>query len=241
MTAVEDQQHENHEEEQVFCSDGLDRVKVEFAAPPVLATAGAVLEECESMNPHSAFEVFQGKTMYSSGGGSGRLSREYPMDRLARLKREVEELQVDLQATSNPQSDGDNATNELQQVALELAQQLAVVEQQHSKSGNLQSHLSQVLEAEIGKLKMSKADDDRTHSTSGIKYELYAAPGSSTDVAAFEMRLGALERVLLGPSTSNALSNQSLLERLNQVEIFLQQISGGDSLNEVAARAKVIR
>jgi len=50
---------------------------------------------------------------------------------LAVLKKEAETLQVELQATSNPQSDDDKATYELQKVALELAQQLAVP-QQHS-------------------------------------------------------------------------------------------------------------
>jgi len=60
---------------------------------------------------------------------------------------------------------------------LQLAQQLAVP-QQHSKSGNLQSRSSQALEAENGKLKTYKADNRQTHSTSGIKYELYAPPGS---------------------------------------------------------------
>jgi hypothetical protein len=64
MTVVEHQQHDNHEEEQVFCSNGLDCVKVEVA-------------DCESMNPYSAFEVFQSKTMYSSGSGSCQLYREF--------------------------------------------------------------------------------------------------------------------------------------------------------------------
>jgi len=127
----------------VFCSDGLSHVKVEVAALPVLHSLCAVMEECKSMNP-SAFEVFQHEILNESVGGSGLHSQEYPMHCLAVLKKEAEKLQVELQATSNPQSDDDKATYELQKVALKLAQQLTVP-QQHSESGELQLHSSQTL------------------------------------------------------------------------------------------------
>jgi hypothetical protein len=136
------------------------------------------------VSPMTAFEVFQGKVMpsrslYRQGGApaaSAQQQVETPLEKLARLQREVEELQVDIatmDSHTNPQADNDDAEDseaatvssssaaQLSRMAQELASKLASVEtsqnQPHASSASLQSHLTQLVHEELAKLKQGSS------------------------------------------------------------------------------------
>jgi hypothetical protein len=256
---------------EVFYSDGgLDPVAI--TKPPLVVqqqTAGdssseAVLSSDE-ISPQAAFEIFQGKVYNASipssspafVSSSSSVAKEYeksslpPLERLARLQQEVEELETELQATA---ADSGRAFDEqVVQLATDLKNRLVTASSAHVTE---QDELTRMIRQQLQEVetKGGKYKDPKDSSETGLVYELY---GNATNpTTTLEERLLNLERLLGNPqqqqhsassSSSSATTSsfsaahyKSLLHRLEDMEGLVATVDSA-TLEKTSTKAKVIR
>lgn len=259
--------------EVIYSSDGLAPVAV--TAPKATMDAAAsgdgpgeevdlVVLDSEQMPAERAFEVFQGKvysvTAFAAAAappGSSSIVRpenESPLEKLARLQREVSDVEAQLRTTA---ADSGRAFDEqIVQLAGDLKSRLMMaasaptadqdeltrmirkqLEQVHKKSGSLQSTTTAAATSD-------SLTTTTTSSSTGLVYELY---GNATNpTTTMEERVLILER-LLGNAQESAIGSgtggggtKSLLQRLEEMESLVATVDAA-TLEQTATKAKVIR
>jgi len=226
---------------------------------------GDILDSGDDMNLVQAFEVFSGKLYFpqSSSTSSSYSSNpatstketftgivETPLQRLARLRMELSELETDFANMSSKESaevDQKNITNAMEDISLRLSAISNNTNHGTTSPKSVQTNLTQVVSTEMEKLRelkqKSKNDDETTPSAgTSITYELYAGAAAS-DVESesrLEDRMAQIEAMLGVTSTSSSLSTGSVLDRLHEVEKMAKSVDLS-SLDSAAARAKLIR
>lgn len=204
--------------EVVFASDGVD-------VPPIIFPINARdedLVDSETMTAEQAFEVFAGKLFVANPYNKKRNatteeSNESPLDRLGRLKRELDELEKDCASMDE--------SNVLQDRLVELQGQFQRVSTSRLEQ---QSSLLSSIQTSVDKLK-GTGTDDRGESN---------ATSSSLGVGSpeLEVRINRLEKML----GSSSLSVGSLLDRLEKLE-GLQSKLDDKKIDLLQRRVKVIR
>ena len=244
-------------EEETFSSDGLPPLP----PPSFPLTSLATIENNELVDKGNdvdlvhAFETFSGKMFFPSskpnyqlGVESSTSARETPLQRLARLRMEVKELERDFEKNEN--TDFTNGENDLTKLGGDVLKDLSSRLNSLSNSNgvvpasSMQSNLTTVLSRELTKLKEQKSNDTSGSSTealsAGITYELYPAKNDSTSDVSLEARLTEIEKTLGVASETSSLLSGSVLNRLKQVEQMAKSVDL-KSLDAAAARAKIIR
>lgn len=250
--------------EVVFSSDGLPPAPIPTVTKPpdergdmnVLDTGG------NGDNPSTAdqaFEVFSGKIYPVSGGGGaaagvGSPSSETTAERLARLQREVAELEQDLTSDSTTKAaegeggDGGHAAGFMDMVsALKTrieaqAGVAASAKNQEEMTRSIQQHL-QDWEAKKTSSAAGSTASKTGPSEAAVVYELYGGVGvsaSTSSAPSWEERMLQVEGIVGAGGSSSPKNKQSLLSRLEEMEGFLQQLDP-KALEQASARAKVIR
>jgi len=251
--------------ESIFSSDGLAPLSL---PPPPYCKKNIVNEkddtvlDSETSNPMQAFEIFQGRIFPPRGEGGIRIgstviSAESTMMKLARIERELKELEFEQQHEGTEET-----TTSTQDVAIrgkveELSKRLLQL-QTNSMSGTYalkQNDLTSQVRKEMDKLSKAttkKGDDITEEKEEGrVVYELYSTPqnqsDSTSDRQPSDMTVEQIERLnrieaLLGSNSSmvTTTSGLSLLERLKQAEENFTTLDE-KTLDTAAARARVIR
>mmetsp|Transcript_14398 Transcript_14398/g.21253 ORF Transcript_14398/g.21253 Transcript_14398/m.21253 type:complete len:357 (+) Transcript_14398:74-1144(+) len=220
--------------EAIYSSDGLPPLpSIPPLAPiPKPTTSNDDLIEYDTTNPTDAFEVFSGKLFASSSETSTRVVGETPLEKLARLKREVASLEADL---ATPKRGGVSGVEK--QSMMQMANALSVqLNEMNVRNGALkrQEDLSEIVHSQLSSYSSSSSAEEAEAGEGKVSYELYASSLKSQDDA--EERLRKLE-VLVGASTEGG---SSVLKRLEEAEEMVQKVDDG-TLEKAAARAKVIR
>jgi chromosome segregation ATPase len=187
-----------------------------------------------------AFEVFSGKVYPVAGARfrtSGLATAETPAQRLARLQQEIAELEQDLStAASNTEEGGPGFMEMVSNLKSRLEAQTglaASAKNQEELTRSIQQHL-QDWESK------KKKEAPKSDSEAGVVYELYGGVGmpAASSAPSWEERLLQVESIV-GASPA-AAKNQSLLMRLQEMEIFLKRLDP-KALEQASAKAKVIR
>jgi myosin heavy subunit len=210
--------------EVIFSSDGLEP-PILTSPPPLPPPSNqndddkAVLETT-GISADQAFEVFAGKmyaTQPSSSATTTSRSLETPWQRLARLEREVQELQADLTAGD------DNAGAAVTQAVRALQERLS-----HTTitSSAVQERLSQQL-----------ADSAVSLTGGGSPTKTVAAAAQAAPEIDWDGRLRQLEKLI---GTGGLSDSHSLLERLATMEGSIAKMTDKD-LEASWKKAKVIR
>ena len=226
--------------EEIFTSDGREPPIV-MSPPPLKQPESTVdddkaLLETTGLSAEEAFEVFAGKIYPIKSGGVRPVSSaaETPWQRLARLQREVEELEKDLKPTSTAGEAGAAAGEpSLLQAVRDLKGRLSDPATVAASSSSVwQERLTQQLADSTASL---------TRITSVGSMEGSAAPSDSAQMAAsadWEARIRKLEKLV---GTGAGLhESHSLLERLTVLERAASKLSEKD-LEVAMKKAKVIR
>jgi len=236
-------------EGEIFSSDGLPPLPPPSAPVKTLSfneKGDGVLDQGDNINLVQAFEVFSGKifppTMSTSSvpqnPQDGKIF-ETPLQRLARLRMEVLELEQDFATSNNQESESSPLGSD---VLHDLASRLsALSDLQNGKSSprSVQSELTTVVSRELRRLEQSKnSTNDNSNDTHGITYELYSTNNESSG-SSLEARMAKIEQ-MVGGGGMNENANKSVLERLEQVEQLAKSVDV-TSLDAAAARAKLIR
>mmetsp|Transcript_13928 Transcript_13928/g.31207 ORF Transcript_13928/g.31207 Transcript_13928/m.31207 type:complete len:394 (+) Transcript_13928:154-1335(+) len=256
--------------EVIYSNGGLAPVAV--TKPPVVvqqqapgdSSSEAVLSS-EQMSPQAAFEIFQGKVykasvpavsapvFVSSGdapaAAAGDRSSLPPLEKLARLQREVEELETELRTTA---ADSGRAFDEqVVQLATDLKQRLVTASSAHVTE---QDDLTRMIRQQLQQVEKSSSEASPAPAeTTGLVYELY---GNATNpTTTLEERLLNLERLLGNPqqqqhaaassssqasSSLSAANYKSLLHRLEDMEALVATVDSA-TLEKTSTKAKVIR
>eukprot|EP00934_Nitzschia_sp_Nitz4_P007558 Nitzschia sp. Nitz4//scaffold255_size41878//18177//19328//NITZ4_007403-RA/size41878-processed-gene-0.13-mRNA-1//1//CDS//3329544365//7548//frame0 len=254
--------------EVVYSSDGLAPASI--AKPPAVPGSAAASTEddvldSEALSPQLAFEIFQGK-LYSSKSGSGGAAKkgaaasllmnpETPLERLARLQQEVDELQA--QWTSTTANSGRDFDEQLLALASTLKSQLQSM--QANNHATEQDALTRLIRQQLDSLKQGEAasatDAAGTASAdtpTGLVYELYGT--SAVPTSSLQERLLTLESFVGSsqqpppasqPASSSSKSSASssaktLWHRLEALESLVQSVDA-TTMEQTTTRAKVIR
>eukprot|EP00587_Corethron_hystrix_P004921 CAMPEP_0113301750 /NCGR_PEP_ID=MMETSP0010_2-20120614/2846_1 /TAXON_ID=216773 ORGANISM="Corethron hystrix, Strain 308" /NCGR_SAMPLE_ID=MMETSP0010_2 /ASSEMBLY_ACC=CAM_ASM_000155 /LENGTH=388 /DNA_ID=CAMNT_0000155419 /DNA_START=50 /DNA_END=1216 /DNA_ORIENTATION=- /assembly_acc=CAM_ASM_000155 len=234
--------------------------------PPSLSTSKDASDvngsiDVSSLDPTVAFEVFAGKTFdfpdsrvrpkmksdCKSSADRNELT-ETPSMRLARLSREISELEVDFAAPSASVCDDATSavvSHELSRRSKNLADRLHRLGTIASVGPRSSVQATAVVEAAVTSAAASRMDADENNVGGVVTYELYGGCVSidSNDIVpagTVEFRLAALERAVgigVGATSKQA---RSILERIEEME---RVVAAADtvSLDAVATKAKVIR
>ena len=188
--------------EAIYSSDGLPSLSAPRAPKLTsnVSTSGVdVLDSNDLIDPAAAMSIFT------------PASKESAQAKLARLQREVAELEAEMQ--------GDDASK----IATELASRL-------SSGINMQDDLTKL----IGDFKAKEKSDTKVGETSGLVYELYG--GTVVSLTTAEERILKLEQTL---GTSDA-SSPCIMSRLQSLEQKMRRVDT-KSLDDASTRAKAIR
>lgn len=228
--------------EVVYSSDGLAPVAVTKPPPvPSVVEDEETILDSEEVSPQTAFEVFQGK-VYSAKqlAKTPVISKdaETPLEKLARLQEEVNELEAQLRTTHA--DDGRAFDEQMVELATQLKGRLT-----KATTTRIMEHddLTRLIRNQVKTLQQEKtsggASETSTPST-GVVYELYGNGGSSAGAptTTMEDRLLKLEK-LLGSSQQHG-ANKSLVNRLEELESLVKTVDA-TALEQTATRAKVIR
>lgn len=256
-------------EGEIFSSEGLPPL------PPVVApvtelssqdpNGDAVIDDGGDVDIVQAFEVFSGKLYYPSDHQTSSTSltnnnnnrktdfaetqniTETPLQRLARLRMEVAELENDF-ANSSLNSVSSSSSDV---VVKDLTSRISEMSKTYGgiSSGSIQTDLTKLVSRELERLKIGNKDDNSTKnsgSENGITYELYPKSISSLESKgsnSLEERMEKIEK-LVGPvapsSDSRNLYESSVVERLGEMEKIVKRFDES-SLDNAVARAKLIR
>ena len=268
--AEEDHAADRAAGEVVYSSEGL---------PPVITPIPRVTKSPEERgdmnvldaggngnNPSTAdqaFEVFSGKIypVLSGGGaaaaaGVGRSFSETTTQRLARLQREVAELEQDLtsdwttKAVEVGGGDGGHAAGIMDMVSalkMRIEAQVGVAasaKNQEEMTRSIQHHLQEWETKKTSSAAGATASETGSSSEAAVVYELYGGVGVSnaatSSAPSWEERMLQVESIVGAGGSSASKNNQSLLSRLEEMEGFLKQLDP-KALEQASARAKVIR
>ena len=211
-----------------------------------------VVIESDSLSPQDAFEVFSGKVysvkqpssllrrMTAPSSSSSSSTMETPLEKLARLQTEMNELESELRTTAA--NSGRDFDESLVLLATQLKTRMTAATQtrlaeQDELTRMIRSQLKHAKEAqgeEGGKGGSTDTTATTSPSTTGIVYELYGTASNPTTT--LEERLIKLER-LVGSSTT---SQKSLLGRLEELETLVKHLDE-KKLEQAQLKAKVIR
>ena len=220
--------------QQAGAPDGASADGAEGSDEAVLDSSG--------MNVMDAFEVFKGK-IYSvktietaAGARPPTAMKETPLQRLARLQAEINELEAELSTTSA--NTGRDFDEEVVQLATNLKSRLKTVEEASTRLPQ-QDELTRLIRQQLKQTAAAGSASSGTGTTSGLSstgvvYELYGTAQNPTTTV--EDRLTKVER-LVG---SSAVSTKSLVSRLDDVETMVARVDP-TSLEQAANKAKVIR
>ena len=187
--------------EAIYSSDGLPSLAAPRIPKMNVSAFGEddVLDSNDLVDPAAAMSIFA-PTLKESAQG-----------KLARLQREVAELEKEMKS------------DDVSKLASELASRLG--------SGvNAQDNLTKLLDD----YKKETKSENKTEETSGVVYELYG--GTAASSSSTEERIMKLEQVL----GSSGASGPALLSRLQALELKMQRVDG-KSIEDASTRAKVIR
>lgn len=198
----------------------------------------AVLDS-SGMNVVDAFEVFKGKiysvkTIETTPGAKHPTAvKETPLQRLARLQAEINELEAELSTTTA--NTGRDFDEEVVQLATSLKSRLKTVEEASNRLPQ-QDELTRLIRQQLKQTASvgSQSSAAPGASPTGVVYELYGTAQNPTTTV--EDRLTKMER-LVG---SSAVSTKSLVSRLDDVETMVGRIDP-TSVEQAANKAKVIR
>jgi len=239
----------DQEAECVFSSDGLPPLSI---PPPPISLKNndkhgeeILLDTESSIDPIQAFEVFSGKVFPpSSRLGTSRISYETPHERLARLKVEISELELELNRSDfSSQEDNDDTQNTLTDLSKRL---IALSSRAGDVSAQKQHNLSSLVKAEVAKMSDVPNVTPPENKGLGLVYELYANPeirDEKSDGSCLNPSLeGRLSRIESLVATSGLCSTRSLpvLERLQDAEAKIKNLDE-KTLQAASAKAKVIR
>lgn len=188
--------------EAIYSSDGLPSLSAPRAPKltSIVSTSGEdVLDSNELLDPAAAMSIYS------------PASKESAQAKLARLQREVAELETEI--------NGDDVSK----IATALASRLG--------SGvNAQDDLTKL----IDDYKAKEKSDTKVRETGGLVYELYGGTVGSLSTA--EERILKLEQ-MLGSSGSSA---PCIISRLQSLEQKMRRVDS-KSIDDAATRAKAIR
>jgi DNA repair exonuclease SbcCD ATPase subunit len=205
--------------EVVFSSDGDDAMPVTFPIP--LTTQNENLVESEIMTAEEAFEVFAGKLYIANPYSSKKAvatedSNESPLERLGRLKRELDELETDCQSkVESPMFEA-----QLSQLQDQL-QRLSTTQLQQP------TLLSESIQAAMADLNTNieiSQTDDANDKASGTALQLEAR----------------LRRIEMAMGSFGSSSEESLLDRVLALENMQAKLDD-KKLDLLQKRGKVIR
>lgn len=206
----------------IYSSDGVDVTPIAF---PVIRKDEDLVDDSEIMTAEQAFEVFAGKLYVSNPYSKKRdsvteeESNESPLQRLGRLKRELEELEKDCASNKD---DSDLFNDQLMQLQGQY-QRLAMSQSQKQSSlfASIQASLAGLNATENAVV--SQTSDGSSAIGGGVAPQL-------------EERLNRLEKAL----GSDNGSNGSMLDRLQALE-GMQSKLDDKKLDLLQKRGKVIR
>ena len=268
---AQESEHEADEAggEAIYSSEGLAPVSI--PPPPIIVTpwknsdenedkersGSCYLDTSSSVHPREAFQVFSGKvfrgTVYGDHSNFGKGQVESPLERLARLRWEVSELERDFGHDENENGDENRKAEEMAKEVTQVTQRLEALGEgmrsvhDHSKLKERQAKLTHLVKDKVDQILKNNGDGETNDaSKSGIVYELYSnGTGSITGTdnetgasEALEERLARIES-LVG-SASRASSQTSILDRLQEAEARVRSLDD-EVLRTASARAKVIR
>jgi len=267
--------------EVIYADGGLAPVAV--TKPPLVVqqqaagdSSSEVVLSSEQISPQAAFEIFQGKVYNASIPSSSpafvssnvqHVGKEYnksslpPLERLARLQQEVEELETELQTAAA--DSGRTFDEQVVQLATDLKNRLVTASSSHVTE---QDELTRMIRQQLQEVQAKKSSggeqdesssNDTISSQTGVVYELYGNATNPTTI--LEERLLNLERLLGNPqqqqhSTSSSSSSsqmttsssvsaahyKSLLHRLEDMEALVATVDAA-TLEKTSTKAKVIR
>jgi hypothetical protein len=189
--------------EAIYSSDGLPPLATPRA--PKLATNAIskggddVLDSDHLVDPTAAVAIFTQRPTESA------------QEKLARLQREVSELEKEMQS------------EDVSKLAAQLSSRL--------ETGlNTQDNLTKLLDDHM-KIKSSSSDKKEEN---GLVYELYGGTATAGSSSSTEERLMKLEQVIGGSAST------PLLARLEAIENKMKRVDS-KALEDASTRAKVIR
>lgn len=246
---------------EIFSSDGLPPLPPLNAPVTSLSSAEKgddILDQGDNVDLVQAFEVFSGKLFFpssnprslknpESGTNKATTVVETPLQRLARLRMEVSELEQDFKNSASVGTDeGSNSMQLGSDVLQDLASRLAAITNANSSvsTRSVQSDLTNLVSRELERLQLlrtqKRSDGDTEESGTGVTYELYPAGNDSGSTSVLEERMSHIENMLGVASSASSSTNGTILDRLRNVEQMAKSVDL-TSLDAAAARAKLIR
>ena len=229
----------------IFCSDGL---------PPLPKPSANIRNEKDSsietsnLDTIAAFEVFNNRVFPNrqddqqtqTSSFTVNSVAEAPMQRLMRLKREVAELEMDLNKSHKVSGVDSNAkanNAELTRLARSLANRLDTfsTSEDGSSSADIVSTQQQ---RDLTLILQNSLKDLQNRSEVSPGGSVSGGATVVVDLTALETRLVQIERVI--GSTDVAANNLSLAERLTKAEKMIDRVDI-KALDAAAARAKIIK
>lgn len=233
--------------EVVYASDGFSPTPIR--RPPSIPSqsvysndemnnynAETVLDS-EEVSPQRAFEVFNGKvySVQTMAKTTPIDRKETPLEKLARLQAEVDELEAHLKTTTA--GSGQEFDQQLVSLAKTLKSRLTAASTtkilEHDDLTRMVRQQLKLLQQQTPEEKAASAAASET-SNGGVVYELYGNAANPTTM--MEARLLKLER-LLGSSTA---THKTLVHRLEELESLVKTVDQS-ALEQTATKAKVIR
>mmetsp|Transcript_20070 Transcript_20070/g.30766 ORF Transcript_20070/g.30766 Transcript_20070/m.30766 type:complete len:361 (+) Transcript_20070:70-1152(+) len=238
----------------IFCSDGL---------PPLPKPTANVRNkkdsaiETSNIDTIAAFEVFNNRVFPNrqddqqtqTSSSTVNSVSEAPMQRLVRLKREVAELEMDLNKNNVKVSGSESNAKANNAEMMRLARSLANRLDTFSTSGDgpasanvlstqQQRDLTLILQNSLKELQ--NRSDASLSSSSSLPGGGAVSDGSpaSVNLTGLEARLAQIERAV--GSTDIATNNLSLAERLAKAEKMIDRVDT-KALDAAAARARIIK
>lgn len=246
---------------QILCSDGLPRLTL----PPTPAhpqrdiidesakldenpiDTNAALEALTGANSSSSFSSSCRNNAHTYGGRSDERptsnSNENPMARLMRLKREVHELETDLNYHHHL-----NEEQEMGKMVRSLVNRLDVLGQQHRRQNKNGEVLKYQQQRQIvlmqGLREAASLVGGNQTVVSDVEDNIKGLPSSSislssSELAQLEERIIRME-VSIGAGGSDICKGGSLLQRVHEAERILSRLDP-HTLDRAATRAKIIK
>jgi hypothetical protein len=190
--------------EAIYSSDGLPPL-VTPRAPKIASNAVSkggddVLDSDHLVDPTAAVSIYTQRPTESA------------QEKLARLQREVSELEKEMQS------------EDVSKLAAQLSSRL-------ERGLNTQDNLTKLLDDHMN-IKSSSSSDKKEEN--GLVYELYGGTATSASSSSTEERLLKLEQVIGGSAST------PLLARLEAIENKMKRVDS-KALEDASTRAKVIR
>lgn len=236
--------------EVVYSSDGLAPVPVtKPPSLPDLTVDEETILDSSSVSPQTAFEVFQGK-VYTAKllAKAPVVGKESPLEKLARLQEEANELEAQLVTTKA--GEGRDFDEQLLNFVFNLKTRLTKI-----STLRVMEHdeLTRLIRDQVKTLEKPsmKAAGGGTTPSSGVVYELYGSNNENNatgPTTTMEDRLLKLEK-LLGSSQVDGggsagsvatTAHKSLVHRLEDLELLVKTVDAA-TLEQTATKAKVIR